>query len=102
MADGQLTENFGKKIYRKNPDVVARSIAGELLLVPIRGKVADMKWIFSLNPVGELIWQELDAEKSIDDIRDRVVSEFDVTREAAMSDIEDFISELLQANLIRE
>jgi len=102
MADRPLTKDFWKKVYRKSPDVVVRKIAGELLLVPVRGKIADMQKIFTLNPVGELIWQELDAQRNLDDIRDRVVSEFDVTMETAMSDIEEFITELLQANLIME
>jgi hypothetical protein len=102
MADGPSAEDFWKKVYRKSPDVVARKIAGELLLVPVRGKIADMKKIFSLNPVGELIWQELDTHNNLRDIRDRVVSRFDVPAETAMADIEEFIDELLGAKLILE
>ena len=94
--------DFWEKVYRKNPDVVARKIAGELLLVPVKGKIADMKRIFTLNPVGELIWQEMDANKNLHDIRGLVMSDFNVTIETAMTDIEEFITELLQANLILE
>ncbi len=89
-------------MYRKNPDVVARKIAGELLLVPVKGKIADMQRIFTLNPVGELIWQELDAPKKLQDIRERVISDFDVTIETATIDIEEFVTELLSADLILE
>ena len=91
-----------EKVYRKSPDIVARKIAGELLLVPVKGKIADMKRIFALSPVGEMIWQELDAQKNLNDIRDQVVSCFDVTAEKAMTDIEEFIAELVQAGLILE
>lgn len=94
------SEDLWARVYRKNPDVVARKIAGELLLVPVKGKIADMQRIFTLNPVGELIWQELDAQKDLKDIRDRVISDFDVTIETATTDIEEFVTELLQADLI--
>lgn len=88
------------KVYRKNPDVVARKIAGELLLVPVKGKIADMQRIFTLNPVGELIWREIDTQKNLNEIRNRVISDFDVTIEIATTDIEEFVTELLQADLI--
>jgi hypothetical protein len=102
MAEESGRADFWRKVYRKNPDVVARKIAGELLLVPVKGKIADMKRIFTLNSVGELIWQELDAQKSLKDIRGRVMSDFDVTMERAIIDIQEFVTELLQADLILE
>jgi len=88
------------KMYTKNPDIVARKIAGELFLVPIRGKMADMQQIFTLNTVGEYIWQELDKKKNLNNICDEVVVSFDVMKENAEADIKDFISELLEAGLI--
>jgi hypothetical protein len=103
MAEGPRNgADLWGKVYRKSPDIVARKIAGELLLVPVRGKIADMQRIFALNPVGELIWQGLDAHKNLNDIRDQVISCFDVTAETAMADIEEFIAELFQAGLILE
>ena len=39
-------------IYQHSPDVVARQILGETLLVPIRGELADLQRIFALNPAG--------------------------------------------------
>ena len=90
------------KIFRKNDQLVTRKIAGELFLVPIRGKLADMQRIFALNPVGEYIWRELDNRKSLRDICNGVIAAFEVEKEQAQSDIADFIGELLDADLIRE
>lgn len=101
-AEQSGRDDLWTRVYRKNPDVVARKIAGELLLVPVKGKIADMQRIFTLNPVGELIWQELDAPKKLQDIRERVISDFDVTIETATIDIEEFVTELLSADLILE
>jgi hypothetical protein len=102
MSDGTPKPGFEGKVYRKNHDVVMRKIAGDLFLIPIKGKLADMQRIFTLNPVGEFIWRDLTAQKNINDIRDGLVSNFDVTKETAMADIEEFVSELLQASLITE
>jgi hypothetical protein len=89
------------KIFEKNKDIVSRQIAGELFIVPIRGKLADMQRIFTLNQVAEYIWQALDGQQSLDDIRKGIMSVFEVEEEQAGPDIVDFIEELLKADLIR-
>jgi hypothetical protein len=90
------------KIYKKNENVVTRKIAGDLFLIPIRGKIADMQRIFALNPAGEYIWQEMDRGKSLDEIRKGMMARFDVEEEKADSDIREFIADLLKADLIGE
>ncbi len=89
-------------IYHKNKDIVTRKIAGELFVVPVRGKLADMQRIFVLNTVGEYIWQQIDEQKSLEDIRKGVIDRFDVGEESADSDIREFISGLLEEGLIKE
>ena len=86
--------------FRKKEDIVTRQIAGETLLVPIYGDLANMERIFALDPVAEFIWEKLDGEKSLKDIRDEVLNAFDVKEEQAETDIFEFIEELLKADLI--
>ena len=88
--------------YRRNEEVVARHIAGETLLVPIRGDLAGMQRIFALDRVAEYIWQQLDGEMSLEAIRDQVLANYDVGEEEAETDIQQFIAELLEAGLIVE
>ena len=94
-------EDIWEKVYKKSADVVSRKIAGELFLVPIRGNLADMQHIFTLNPVAEYIWLEL-GEKRLCEIRDGVMADFEVVKEQAETDIRDFIAELLEEDLIKE
>lgn len=96
-----LGSDIWGKVFKKNENIVSRKIAGELILVPIRGKLADMQTIFTLNPVAEYIWQELD-NKNLNDIRNGIVSAFEVEKEQAESDVKEFIAELLEADLIEE
>jgi hypothetical protein len=91
-----------QKIYKQNDTVISRKIAGEIILVPIRGKLADMRRIFTLNPVAEYIWDWIDGENSIQTIENNIVSAFDVTHEAAARDLDEFVTVLLQENLIIE
>jgi hypothetical protein len=92
----------GQQVYKKNDAVISRKIAGEIILVPIRGKLADMRRIFTLNPVAEYIWDRVDGGNSIQTIEDSIVSAFDVTHETAARDVDEFIAALLKENLIIE
>jgi hypothetical protein len=90
------------KVFMRNNDVVSRKIAGELFLVPVKGKIADMENIFALTAVAEYIWDRLDGMKSLSEILSNVVNRFDVEPEQAESDIREFIMELMGASLITE
>ena len=89
-------------ILKKIDDVIARQIAGETLLVPIRGELADMQKIFALNPVAEYIWQQLDGRQSLVQISQGLLARFEVAEEQAEADLAEFIAELLAAGLIVE
>jgi hypothetical protein len=99
---GTSDDTFWRARFRKREDIVSREIAGETILVPIRGKLVDMQRLFSLNGVAAHIWQELDGNKSLAGIRDGVLEAFDVDKEQAEADIREFVGELIGAELIVE
>jgi hypothetical protein len=90
------------KVFKKNKDIVSRKIAGELFVVPVKGRLADMQRIFALNQVAEYIWQALDGRTTLDDLRKHILSHYDVEKERAESDIIGFIDDLIAADLIME
>lgn len=89
-----------QKVFKKKEQIVSRKIAGETILVPIRGELADMQRIFSLNPVAEYIWQQLDGKRSLKEVRNGILERFDAGKEKADADLQEFIAELLEADLI--
>ena len=95
-------DELWQKVFRRKEEIVTRKIAGETILVPIRGKLANMQRLFVLNPVAEYVWDRIDGKTSGDDIRRGVLADFEVGREEAEKDIRDFIAELLDADLIEE
>ena len=87
-------------IYRKNNNLVTRKIAGETIIVPIRGELANMSRIFALSGIGEAIWDLLDGKRNFDDICDNIVKEYEATRDEIEADAREFMEQLLKAGLI--
>ena len=67
--------------------MVFRRIADEYILVPIRKNVGDVESLFTLNPMGAQIWELIDGRRRVEEIRDLIVGEFDVSREEAEEDL---------------
>ena len=80
--------------YQRNENFVFRRIENETILVPIKDNVGDMGSIYNLNEVGALVWELLDSQKTLRDIRDTVVAQFEVSTQEAQADICEFISQL--------
>jgi len=78
----------------KNRDFIAREIAGEYLLVPIRRRPDDLEGLYTLNTVGGRIWQLIDGRRRIADIGAEIVREFEVGADEALDDTADFINRL--------
>ena len=86
--------------FQRAGDLVQREIAGETLLVPIRGNLADMERIFSLSPVGAFVWERIDGRTPLSAICDQVLEAFSVDLGTARADIADFVGQLRSARLI--
>ena len=88
--------------YRRNPNVVARVIAGETILVPVSGNLADMRRLFSLNETADAIWNMLDSSMTSEDVAKRIVEAYDVPAARAMEDTEGLLRELVSDGLVDE
>jgi len=96
-----MTDNpLMAKPARVDDQVVTRKIMEERLVVPIRGKLADMQAIFALTPVADFIWERLDGQKTLADILEEIVAEFNVEREQAANDLLEFVAELSKEKLV--
>jgi Coenzyme PQQ synthesis protein D (PqqD) len=86
--------------YIRSTAAVSRKIAEETLVVPIRGKVGDLNCIFSLNPLGSELWNQMQQEFSAAELTDWVLERYDVTPEVAASDVAAFLKDLESVSLI--
>ena len=87
--------------FVKNGEFVTRSIAGETILVPVRGRVGDLDAIYNLNEVGGFIWKLLDGRSTLRQIADAVCTEFEVSLDEATEDTTQFLSALESAGVVR-
>ncbi len=82
-------------IVSKAPATASRVIEGEAVILSL-----DTKILRGLNPVGSRVWELIDGQRSVDDIVGVIVLEFDVSQEAAVRDVGDFVRELLAKSLV--
>src|SRR4030042_2475942 len=82
------------QIYTKDPAIVARQIAGEMILVPIRQNVGDLESIYLLNETAVFAWQLLDGSITLADIRNRITNEFEVYEQQAGQDLLELMADL--------
>jgi len=95
-----LSEIFGNEKLIRSQSVVARVVAGETLIVPIRGKVGDLASIYSFNGTGTLIWKLLESPKTVNQLAVAVVQEYDVDPVQAARDVASFAGEMKAVGLV--
>jgi len=93
-------EDYLQQRLIRDPSFVARNIAGEYLLVPIRQPAGEEPSIFALNEVSGFVWEQIDGERQVHQIRDAVVQEFDVSPDDAEADLVDFLQQLAEVGAI--
>src|ERR1700730_3938898 len=89
------------KRYVRNRDAVSRQIEGELVIVPIRRGVGDLNSLYTLNPVGAVLWDFLTEGHTLPEMVQRVCDEFEVTSQQAQSDIQEFLGSLVEEKLVQ-
>src|SRR3989475_12953413 len=88
--------------YEKDPSMVSRRIADEVILVPISRKVEEIDCLYALNEVGARIWDLLDGQHPLKAARDALVAEFDVREKEAEEDLTLLIDQLKEIGAIQE
>jgi hypothetical protein len=76
--------------------VAARSLDGEMMIMSARDST-----LFTLNPVGTVIWQSADGKTPLEEIVERkVCAEFEVDPAEAMKDAEGFVNDLASHGIL--
>jgi methyltransferase-like protein len=88
------------RIFKKNENFVFRKIEDETILVPIKDNVGDMGSLYNLNEVAAFVWEQLNGEKSLQDIKNRLLEEYDVPAEEAENDLSQYIAQLKEIDAI--
>jgi len=75
--------------------VLSQEVSGETVLLDLASEQ-----YFGLDAVGTRIWQLLNQNQSIGEVKAAILAEYDVSQEQLEADIEQLFAALLQAGLI--
>ena len=89
------------KCFIKESEIVARNIAGQTIIVPVKGRVGDLDSIYTLNEMGTMIWDLIDGGRPAKEMVDAITEEYDVDAAEAEKDVFDFLGSLEEAGLIK-
>lgn len=81
-------------IPTKAPTSAWRLIAGEAVILSL-----DTKILRGLNAVGSRVWDLIDGHRTLDEIVDVIVQEFDVPRAQAAAEVDTFVRQLVDMGL---
>lgn len=93
--------DYLNKRFAKDPSIVSRKIADEFILVPIKQKAGDVDSIYTMNEVGGRIWELIDGNKNLKEIRDTIVEEFEVSPKVAEADLMEFLQQVEQIGAVK-
>jgi hypothetical protein len=89
-----------EEVFVRSQSVVARVVAGETLIVPIRAKVGDLASIYSFNGTGSLIWKLLESPRTVAQLAAAVAQAYEVEPAQAERDVTDFVGEMKSVGLV--
>ena len=79
-----------------------RNIAGSDIVVPVGNAENIFNGMITLNESGAFFWNALLKDTTVDEVVKKVTSEYDVDEKRAKADVEKFIEQLRENNLIEE
>lgn len=79
---------------------VLRKIAGSNVVVPIGSETADFNGMMTLNETGAMLFAMLNKDRSIEDLTNAMLSEYDVSAADAEEDVKAFVKTLENAGML--
>ncbi|MCU0614903.1 MAG: PqqD family protein [Desulfobacterales bacterium] len=84
-----------ERIPKKNPDIIWNNVRGEtVLLNSTSGRY------YGLNKVGCAFWEKIDGKRSLAEIVELMLEQFNVEKEILVKDIKDLTKNLTENNLV--
>lgn len=81
-------------------ELIKRTIAGDVILVPVGKTVISSNGLFVLNELGGFLWDLLPQAEGVEDLVSAVLQEYDVEEAIARLDIEEFLDALRQMEIL--
>lgn len=80
-------------------DFVLRKVADSYVVVPVNSLTLDFNGVINLNETGAFLFEQLQKGIEKEVLVEKMLDEYDVTREKASADIDLFINKLKDADV---
>jgi len=75
-------------------EFILREIAGDTILVPAGQTALHFNGMITLEPVGALIWKDIESGKNREEILTHILDTFEVETQVAAEDLDAFLQQL--------
>ena len=86
--------------FETHPSIVTRKVAGEVILVPVSGRIEE-PCLYTLSETAAFLWEQLNGKKTGQDLARALESNFEVEKAQADTDVQIFLEQLQTINAIR-
>ncbi len=80
--------------------LVKRKVGDESVVLSTKEAALDFNGMITLEGVGERLWELLETDTSKEKLLETVLGEYDVNKETASKDIDDFLAQLEKLELL--
>ena len=81
---------------------VLSQIGDSYIVVPTGSDSVDLNGMITLNETGAFLWEKLSEEKSLSELIDEILKEYDIDRETVTADVNEFVEKLRSIGAISE
>lgn len=79
---------------------ILRTVGTNHLVVPVGARTVDFRCLITLNETGAFLWQQLQEERTAEQLVAALLEEYEVTPEQAAADVAAFVTKLQEADLL--
>lgn len=79
---------------------VLRNVGGHSIVVPVGVQTVDFNCMITLNDTGAFLWEQLQEERTAQELTDALLGEYEVEPTVAAADVARFIEKLEEAELL--
>ncbi len=83
-------------------DYILRQVADEYILIPVGQAALNTKGLIRLSESGYLLYERMQKECDAKELVELLLSEYDVSEEAATSDVQSFLNQMKTIGMLEE
>lgn len=96
-----MTEVRLDAVYRPSDDIVAREIAGELIIVPLATGIGAMEdELYTLNETARAVWHRLDGTATLRGVAEALAAEYQSASGEIEKDLLGLVEELVKRGIL--